>query len=590
LRKPNLVAAIPMQSGPRGKQFGYLFTKTALKLGDKAIYRTIAHELAHGTFHLKHTFDSQYQIAEASTDNLMDYTAGTDLVKPQWDAIHEPGLVIGMFEKDEEGASIGVGYLATTEEKNGIIMTSSITCLSGGGVPITLPDNLKSVEFYTNNLAIGEGSLIGFTTQNDEWYVGVYEVNTKKFLGYSKVINSITKNVLDKFETKNGVPIFYPDTKTKELKNDANARVFVGFRTGCSIEVRTIPLSQFSAEITNDINYGSGGLTDVKSLYQTATTFHYNEYDDRLCPCIRKLNPLTFKDVFVGYEWARYNAYGEGGVLMKLVVNQKNEFYYTNEDANGNAYCYRYDFDGKKWVVESIPQPKPGDYKAAIFSSKFALKFLKELAPTTFDVLGSVPVYGIPFNLVNGVWYNIKGENASSAISFASCIPIEGAVLVGLKWTHKIIQTGENSYRLLKISEEANSIIKTFVTSAEQVSKIVLDDGIKEIISLAEKYPDYRQSIKALGEQVKDGEKFKNLLLKINSIDDASLFLQDISITSSDAGHLANNLNKLDEGIVEAWLLLDGSTGIRRSIDNLENLSKVLRKPKFIKTGVQLRN
>ncbi len=31
---------------PRGKQFGYLFTKTALKLGDKAIYRTIAHEIA----------------------------------------------------------------------------------------------------------------------------------------------------------------------------------------------------------------------------------------------------------------------------------------------------------------------------------------------------------------------------------------------------------------------------------------------------------------------------------------------------------------------------------------------------------------
>jgi hypothetical protein len=68
---------------PRGKQFGYLFTKTALAGGEKAIYRTIAHELAHGTFHLKHTFDSQYQIAEASTENLMDYTAGTDLVKPQ---------------------------------------------------------------------------------------------------------------------------------------------------------------------------------------------------------------------------------------------------------------------------------------------------------------------------------------------------------------------------------------------------------------------------------------------------------------------------------------------------------------------------
>ncbi len=89
---------------PRSKQFGYLFTKTALKLGDKAIYRTIAHELSHGAFSLNHTFDSQYHIVNGSTQNLMDYTSGTDLVKHQWDAIHNPGLVIGMFERDEEGA------------------------------------------------------------------------------------------------------------------------------------------------------------------------------------------------------------------------------------------------------------------------------------------------------------------------------------------------------------------------------------------------------------------------------------------------------------------------------------------------------
>src|SRR5450759_1937888 len=562
---------------PRSKQFGYLFTKTALAGGEKALYRTIAHEIAHGAFHLNHTFDSNYQIAEGTTNNLMDYTSGTDLVKHQWDAIHDPGMVIGIFEKDEEGMSIAAGYLAATEEKNGINMTSSITCLSGGGVPITLPDVYKRQEFYTDNPVIGEGTLVGFTTQNDEWYVGVYEAKSKKFLGYSKVINSTTKNILEKVEFQNGAPVLYPDKKTKEIKNDANAKVFLGFRTGCSIEVRTIPLSQFSSKIINDINYGGGDLTDIKTSYQAASIFHYNEFDDRLCPCIRKLNPLTFKDVFVGYEWARYNAYGEGGVLMKLTVKGEDEFYYTNQDATGNAYCYRYDFVGKNWVVEPMPQPTPGDYTAAIFSSGFALKFLKELAPTALDVLGSVPVYGIPFNLVNGVWYSIKNENTSAAISFASCIPIEGAILVGLKWTHQIIQTGENSYRLLKISEEANSIIKTLVTNAEQVSKSVLDDGIKEIISLAEKYPDFRQSIKSLAEQVKDREKFKNILNKINSIDDASLFLKDISITSDDAVHLANNLNKIDEGIIDAWLLLDGSTGIRKNIDNLENLSKVLK-------------
>ena len=96
---------------PRSKQFGYLFTKTALDGGEKALYRTIAHEIAHGAFHLNHTFDSNYQIAESTTNNLMDYTSGTDLVKHQWDAIHNPGLVIGMFERDEEGMSI-----ATTDD------------------------------------------------------------------------------------------------------------------------------------------------------------------------------------------------------------------------------------------------------------------------------------------------------------------------------------------------------------------------------------------------------------------------------------------------------------------------------------------
>src|SRR5450759_1922917 len=95
---------------PRSKQFGYLFTGAVGhgKAADEALSRTIAHELSHGIFHLNHTFDTQYQIAKASTQNLMDYTDGTDLVKHQWDAIHDPGIVLGMFERDEEGAMIVV--------------------------------------------------------------------------------------------------------------------------------------------------------------------------------------------------------------------------------------------------------------------------------------------------------------------------------------------------------------------------------------------------------------------------------------------------------------------------------------------------
>ncbi|MDR1153841.1 MAG: hypothetical protein LBL04_03950 [Bacteroidales bacterium] len=92
---------------PRGCQFGYIFTGAITDAGsgmskNDIIGRTVAHELGHGTFKLRHTFDSEYRIAKATTENLMDYSWGRDLVKHQWDAIHAPGLVIGLFERDED--------------------------------------------------------------------------------------------------------------------------------------------------------------------------------------------------------------------------------------------------------------------------------------------------------------------------------------------------------------------------------------------------------------------------------------------------------------------------------------------------------
>lgn len=95
---------------PRGEQFGYIFTGAVQQLREQlrsqVLCRTIAHELGHGVFRLKHTFDNDYQITKSSTENLMDYTNGTALIKHQWDAIHDPGVVIGAFERDEDAASL----------------------------------------------------------------------------------------------------------------------------------------------------------------------------------------------------------------------------------------------------------------------------------------------------------------------------------------------------------------------------------------------------------------------------------------------------------------------------------------------------
>ncbi|GHV58771.1 hypothetical protein FACS1894182_11800 [Bacteroidia bacterium] len=81
---------------PRRKQFGYIFTENA-----SDILRTIAHELGHGRFELRHTFDNDYGKL-VTGDNLMDYNGGTYLAKWQWDAMFDPALLINPFEEDDD--------------------------------------------------------------------------------------------------------------------------------------------------------------------------------------------------------------------------------------------------------------------------------------------------------------------------------------------------------------------------------------------------------------------------------------------------------------------------------------------------------
>ncbi|HEX8041101.1 MAG TPA: fibronectin type III domain-containing protein, partial [Chryseosolibacter sp.] len=89
---------------PRSRPAGFIFIEPHRGNADEFI-KTIAHELGHGAFNLKHTF-SEYALPPATTDNLMDYSNGTFLNKYQWDHIHEPQTVLGLFDESGEIASV----------------------------------------------------------------------------------------------------------------------------------------------------------------------------------------------------------------------------------------------------------------------------------------------------------------------------------------------------------------------------------------------------------------------------------------------------------------------------------------------------
>ncbi|OQP42733.1 hypothetical protein A4H97_11240 [Niastella yeongjuensis] len=174
---------------PRGKQFGYLFNDADGKVA--------AHEIGHGVFRLKHVFDNQYGFEIGGLpSNVMDYPAGDRFAKYQWDQVHDPGMVIGLFEKDADAQLIVSSADALKDLKNA--GTNTYTFLSPGGMPVTLPAMATNIVLSETNYFVPKeneaflhtipfGTLVSFTLENDgkfEVYTAVGGNSAKKFLQY----------------------------------------------------------------------------------------------------------------------------------------------------------------------------------------------------------------------------------------------------------------------------------------------------------------------------------------------------------------------------------------------------------------------
>lgn len=88
---------------PRGKQFGYIFMQNAANTP-----RLIAHELGHGIFTLRHTFEVNYSgdKFKAATPNLMDYNNGTELTVWQWSVMANPAPLTWFDSEDDSKSKI----------------------------------------------------------------------------------------------------------------------------------------------------------------------------------------------------------------------------------------------------------------------------------------------------------------------------------------------------------------------------------------------------------------------------------------------------------------------------------------------------
>ncbi|GHV68708.1 hypothetical protein FACS1894199_16370 [Bacteroidia bacterium] len=142
---------------------------------------TVAHELAHGAFNLAHTFDNKKFIsAQGTTDNLLDYTGGTQLWKHQWKLINNPKNLLFSFLQDEEDAEMsGKKSTATLSQ---IIETLKIVGNNGCAFVRKQVDvtNNKQVSTSTE-LPLAKETNETIQTTNIEYLIGKYENENVSF-------------------------------------------------------------------------------------------------------------------------------------------------------------------------------------------------------------------------------------------------------------------------------------------------------------------------------------------------------------------------------------------------------------------------
>ncbi|WAC01886.1 AHH domain-containing protein [Lacinutrix neustonica] len=98
----------------------------------------------------------------------------------------------------------------------------------------------------------------------------------------------------------------------------------------------------------------------------------------------------------------------------------------------------------------------------------------KDFVHITLDVLGLVPVFGEPADIINGVIYTFEGDALNASLSYAGAIPFVGWLSTGAKISIKVINqtTGGLIALVWKVSDSGlvtfgnRNILKHVIGSA----------------------------------------------------------------------------------------------------------------------------
>ncbi|GHN00524.1 hypothetical protein WSM22_20130 [Cytophagales bacterium WSM2-2] len=300
---------------PRSKQVGFIFT-TPHGNDIPRLANTMAHELGHGAFTLKHTFVDYPALTQGSTGNLLDYNNGTQLLKYQWDQIHEPAVVLGLFQSDEAGALVNtvqgtpVAMLGDSTLKNGkpflyqssgkqMKMKFETALTTQAKIAFRLTMEIETSQVKINYPNTGYDSL----TYNQVKTITLDSLPEAKYTFLCKSGNTEFRRVYyirkKKFEiTKEQLKAVFPNTDNKKIEDVVKAINENSLLFGITSKKR---MSHFIGQIGAE----TGGLVKLKEEFNYTAK---NVFDVFLKPNLRNNGLSTtgktfwFCDLIEGYD------------------------------------------------------------------------------------------------------------------------------------------------------------------------------------------------------------------------------------------------------------------------------------------------
>lgn len=254
----------------RGRGLGFIAQST---LSSVSVFtRTLAHELGHGMGGLEHAWGDNESL-KGTTNNLLDYANGSVLIKNQWSDLRNPGLVVSLFDGEEDGSMVGVA--------NGKIPLawfmpdSTIAFFTVGKTIVKFDHNIKKAWFnwgvndYDNPM-IATGTLYGFTyLVNDEEKVYYANVENGQFKGFKAADNSYFTAFAAAAST-DSVVIALPNFNEAYIFKIANSGISYQSNSPFSLPIWTV--ATFSGASLN----GEWTLIETRSL----TTDLFRPYND----------------------------------------------------------------------------------------------------------------------------------------------------------------------------------------------------------------------------------------------------------------------------------------------------------------------